>query len=409
MVRQHISTTLNDGVECYRLERDGTETGWQAKYFFKFGSGEASQLTQSFDNAMTTHPALKVFIVCIPFDLADGRVASRSSERDRWNNWIRGRQAAIAPRTVEFRLWGAFELTERLSRNDPLYVGRRTYWFDLPHFGHRWFVDRFEISRASLGRRYAPELNIELPIRKALLAFARDPELAITMASWADDLEEALHSGLPYIQATLHEINPRTVPVLREQVSAVCSGLRNAPQLASEPLAINRWLTHLDLALEELHEPRAELWRRRGEDQNRDSPFRRATHYCEQLRDSLEDLRAALETREVTLANATRLVVTGDAGVGKSHLLADVAQHHIAQGFPAVLMLGSTFADADPWRQVAEQLGIVNLSPDAILGALDSAGEASGTRALIMIDALNERNGIAVWSDRSRFGNHEKS
>ena len=26
------------GLECYRVEADGSETGWQAKYFFKFGS-----------------------------------------------------------------------------------------------------------------------------------------------------------------------------------------------------------------------------------------------------------------------------------------------------------------------------------------------------------------------------------
>ncbi|MEW9678476.1 hypothetical protein [Pseudomonas sp. TE50-2] len=121
---------------------------------------EAGQLKDSFENAVTKHPALTTFIVCIPFDLSDGRVERRKSERDRWDDWVIARQAYIAPRKVEIQLWGGFQLTERLSRNDPLYVGRPTYWFDLPHFGCEWFKDRFSISSAALGRRYTPELNM---------------------------------------------------------------------------------------------------------------------------------------------------------------------------------------------------------------------------------------------------------
>lgn len=38
--------------------------------------------------------------------------------------------------------------------------------------------------------------------------------------------------------------------------------------------------------------------------------------------------------------------------------------------------------------------------PNLFLGALNAAGEAAGTRALLMIDAINERNGRAIWPDR---------
>ena len=111
----------------------------------------------------------------------------------------------------------------------------------------------------------------------------------------------------------------------------------------------------------------------------------------------MADQVGAPETR---VANTSRLLLTGEAGVGKSHLLADVAENHIARGFPAVLTLGGAFCDADPWQQIADQLGLVGISPDAILGALDAAAEAAGTRALVMVDAINERNGISVWSER---------
>ncbi len=67
---------------------------------------------------------------------------------------------------------------------------------------------------------------------------------------------------------------------------------------------------------------------------------------------------------------------------------------------PAVLVLGGSFVDGEPWRQVADQLGLTNTTPDELLGALDAAGEAAGTRALVMIDAINERGGIALWANR---------
>lgn len=69
------------GLECYRVEADGSETGWQAKYFFEFGSSEASQLTESLSQAIARHPQLGRFIVGLPFNLSDGRVGNRISER----------------------------------------------------------------------------------------------------------------------------------------------------------------------------------------------------------------------------------------------------------------------------------------------------------------------------------------
>ncbi len=90
------------GLECYRVEADGTETGWQAKYFFEFGSNEASQLTKSFNQAIASHPQLSRFIVSLPFNLSDGRVGKRVSERDRWNRWLQARTESIAPRISAF-------------------------------------------------------------------------------------------------------------------------------------------------------------------------------------------------------------------------------------------------------------------------------------------------------------------
>lgn len=388
------------GVECYRVERDASETGWQAKYFFTLGSGEIGQLKESFDNAVAKHPALGRFIVCLPFDLSDGRIERRKSERDRWDDWVAARKAAIAPRMVEIELWGAFQLTERLSRNDPLHVGRRTYWFDVPHFGINWLRDRFAITRAALGRRYTPELNVELPIRQSLAALARDPDFVRHIVDWADDLDEARHRSLRSIGAALGAAHSADVTKLGDDVAAISAAIRMTPIGPADALPLSAWRALLATAAATLDRCWTAIWVLRSESQRDRENVRSGLHFADHLRAALDRITEAIEDSTINFFNVRRLLLIGEAGVGKSHLLADVAEHHITRGFPAILMLGGTFSDADPWRQIAEQLGLTSTPPDAILGALDAAAEAAGTRALVMIDAINERNGVAVWSER---------
>lgn len=106
------------GLECYQVGDDGSETGWQAKYFFEFGSGQAAQLKESFDHAINHHPALKRFIVSLPFNLSDGRVPNQKSQKDRWDGWVTARTKAILPRIVTIELWDETQLIERLTRTD---------------------------------------------------------------------------------------------------------------------------------------------------------------------------------------------------------------------------------------------------------------------------------------------------
>src|SRR5690606_29085526 len=89
------------------------------------------------------------------------------------------------------------------------------------------------------------------------------------------------------------------------------------------------------------------------------------------------------------------------AGIGKSHLLADVVEHQVHASRPAILVLGSSFNDDEPWHQIIKQLDLPpNTQTKTLLGALDAAAQASNVRALVCVDALNERRGTEVWPHR---------
>ncbi|WP_312313299.1 ATP-binding protein [Sphingobium yanoikuyae] len=389
------------GLECYRTEADGSETGWQAKYFFEFGSSEGSQLKESFENAVHHHPNLARFIVSMPFNLPDGRSANRKSQKDRWNDWVAARARAILPRIVAIELWDETRLIEHLTRTDPRHAGRRRYWFDLLHFTPDWFRTRFDITRAALGKRYTPELNIELPVRRGLLAFARDPDFIEELRGLADTVDAARHRGTGDVVKLLAN-GPAAAPAagLDAAFRAISLSIRASAMGPADTISFDLWSQTVDQASTILGNCVAEVWNLHSQNAAHRNSIQRGHHHVNQLYEALHAVSRAINSHETQLANAHRLLVTGEAGIGKSHLLADVAQHHIAHGYPAVLVLGGSLVDGEIWRQVGDQLGLTNVSADELLGALDAAGQAEGTRALIMIDAINERGGIAIWKER---------
>lgn len=103
------------GVEGYRTHTDGSETGWQAKYVFEMGDGQIRQLERSLARVLATHPALTVFVVCLPFDLRDGRRPSIITEQQRYERWRRDRESSARAdgRTLEIRLWNRHALVDR--------------------------------------------------------------------------------------------------------------------------------------------------------------------------------------------------------------------------------------------------------------------------------------------------------
>jgi hypothetical protein len=181
----------DQGLECYRAYADEREVGWQAKYFMNgFESPQVADLTESLQRAMAAHPQLKTFIVCLPIDLRDNRSGRKLSEVQLYEKWrdksIKG--AVAQGRSLEIELWSASSIQERLGRDSPAYSGRARYWFDFVSFSSAWFREKFEVQRRNLGERYSPESHVDLPIRQALGALARDPELLKEPNDWAAEI-----------------------------------------------------------------------------------------------------------------------------------------------------------------------------------------------------------------------------
>ncbi len=231
---------------------------------------------------------------------------------------------------------------------------------------------------------YTPELNIELPVRRGLLAIARDPIFIEGLRELADDVDAARHRAASDISQLL-ESSPAAAPAAALDASfrAISLSIRTSAMGPAKILPFDAWLQAVDQASTTLGTCAAEVWNLRSQKAGDRESIQRGHHNVNRLYEALHAVSESINRHEARLANEHRLLVTGEAGVGKSHLLADVAQHHIARDFPAVLVLGGSFVDGEIWRQVGDQLGLANVTPDDLLGALDAAGEAAGKRSAV--------------------------
>jgi hypothetical protein len=147
------------GVECYWILEDGSEVAWQAKYFCKaFDNSQYQQIDGSVKEALSSHPNLKRYVIAVPTDPSDAHVEGRKSMKARIDGYVE-RWSEINP-NVSFEFWWATDLIERIQR--PSNQGMLRFWF-----GRNEFTDdelkRFNSrSIRDLGKRYLPELNVEV-------------------------------------------------------------------------------------------------------------------------------------------------------------------------------------------------------------------------------------------------------
>lgn len=96
------------------------------------------------------------------------------------------------------------------------------------------------------------------------------------------------------------------------------------------------------------------------------------------------------------------LILTGVAGAGKSHLLADLACERLKNSEVSILLLGSHFNSNDKIeKQIVEELELP-MSSSNFLEKLNNKAKHKKSRIFIMIDALNECKDKSLWENRLR-------
>ena len=307
---------------------------------------------------------------------------------------------------VKFLYWGSSELIDVLSRQSE--CGRLLFWFGEVEFNQQWFRDRLEEAIRSAGPRYSPKVHVDLDIAQPLEAFARTEDALDRMKALARRIRKEFRiiaptpskDDDPLQRADLRELSQLGKTILKKFAALESTAVDEIPfgaivdeigEVESKAAEVLEELRRLERDYDADKDPEGEAY------PHRNNPYSNWLHRIYGLQRELSEAERRLAEAD-KLVNSRLLTVRGDAGTGKTHLLCDFARGRVEAGAPVVLLLGQWFSESgEPWTQLLQQLGLQGKSPEQFIGALEAAAQTSNSRALVIIDALNEGRGREIW------------
>jgi hypothetical protein len=390
------------GVECFWKLPTGDEYGWQAKYFLDPpGPIQWQQIDKSIKTVLEKHPRIISYTVCLPINRSDPRNEKQKSFLAKWNKNVEKWQvwAKDKKMSVEFKYWGSHEIWDRLSSEK--HRGRSLFWLDSELFSQKWLEDQLDIAIIYAGPRYTPEVNVELPIAQLFEGLGHTTEFLKRIKLLYGKIKrgyahaptsmalEPIKEELKHLPSTMEPLLKYLQSLKESDVSIIDWDF--IKKLSSESTILTgacvKKITTIKMAS--------------NSEQSYNNPFEpleTARLFLRDLSGDLTKLESFADNKEAHLSNVPAFLLVGNAGTGKSHLFCDIANQRIRRNLPTILLLGTQFRNAEPWSQIIQRLGL-SCTRDQFLGALDSAAKARKSRALILIDGINEGDGKFLWKD----------
>ena len=386
----------DSGLECYWTLPTGEEWGWQAKFFHGgLTKSRWQQCDDSVRKALTGHPKLAKLFFCFPYKFPDSRKPNELTAAKQWEDHCEkwAEWAEKDGKSIEIICWDEHELVLRLSK--PENHGRYWFWFNAPVMDADWYKRNLAAAVLLAGERYTPDLHFALPLAQYFDALGRTPVFTAILAGLGRKLDKAIADVANHLRPSnlLLEASKATQNSLDE-------ALANMNSLAVDAgLQINfhKLEKSLSLAQEQVENALHQVWEKRRQNDGHSQGNQDFSDYS--LHEACSCIGEVLEfchSSSAILANNPAMLLVGEAGLGKTHLVCSVAENRIASGLPTILLLGQQFDNSEPWSQILKITG-VSCDRDTFLGALNASGEASGYRTLIIIDAINEGAGMRFW------------
>lgn len=389
--------TPDGGREGRALLQSGGTWAWQAKYLFELDASAYAQITKSVRRAIEREPHLEKYFVICPYDLPAGDTDKARSAHTKWEEHAEEWRSEAEQRglTVEFEYVGLHALVKALTRTE--HVGRLRYWFDLSAFASEWFTAITSRAVANAGPRYTPELHVGLPIAGVFDGLGRTAAFERRLRELLGKIRSARRFGFRSPKAEAGHLDPL--------ISATSDALDAVDAVLDAAVAVARGAGPMPDPGLALGDARTALQRLESEVYARCLPpgqnyfvgdAASLYHTVREASKAVHEAHSFVNEPAWAAAERRLLLVTGDGGTGKTHLMCDVAESRGRLGLPTVLFLGEEFDGRAPLIQMAELLGFDG-PPEELLASLDAAAEAAGDVELLMIDALNEGDGPRIW------------
>ncbi len=270
-----------------------------------------------------------------------------------------------------------------------------------------FFSNHINTSIEYLGARFNEDLNFQLPIAKIFNDIAKDNLFFKRFLNIVD--KWVIEKSYKKITNNIHlDKIESEYDELKQKVTDWIKRLENS---VTEKIEVNWIFDSINKINEEIEVKTSELYilQREKEKKNKDiqkdysyrPPYEQEINRLREIRDSNYEFIDNISNKvNVNLANNPYLIIKGDAGNGKSHLLGDIAKTRIARNLPTLLLLGQHFVQSkNIWENIKSSLSI-SCTNKQLLETLNNIGKHIGSRVLVLIDAINEGAGANLWESQ---------
>lgn len=235
----------------------------------------------------------------------------------------------------------------------------------------KWFADNNRDMIAQLGERYSQMVNFTVPKLKPVYQSIVDEE------DWKDDFLDLLQKIIDEINK-LYKNHTTQFKNIEDEINLFIDGV-NEGKIQYE--CVSQKLANLLSAIEQ---------------QSDTLGLRLSLSKISDIYNTVDNLSSF--AMQVHIEHTPLCHITGDAGMGKSHLIADLITQRHRKGKHSVLLLGAHFvmSDKTPQQQIEELLDIP-CGYKKWLAALNVFGEYHNERIYIFIDGINEGRGESIW------------
>ena len=329
------------GVEAIVKTDDNRVIGIQCKYFVvQLGQVQWRQLDKSVRQAVKKHPELTDYFVCVPQDRTPAGNSKWGALTQSWKK--------VRPK-LRVTWFGQSELGGLLSRSKWNYLA--AYWLGMPAFSAQWLQEQCALGVRQLHRRYTPRLHNKTRAERELSQF-------LGLESAREEYQNASRGLAVEVRKLLPTLKGKKWPEDAAALDQKCADASSAAALVLQEMC-NGSLVDQKEGFGQALDALAQSFRaasnealsvERGE-RKTEAPdkyqyvFHTISRELPKAAYLAEKLLAQFN-RHIKARKAPIWLLTGEAGTGKSHLLATMVQRTLSESGGALLPLASSLSTA---------------------------------------------------------------
>lgn len=243
---------------------------------------------------------------------------------------------------------------------------------------NEWFNLQNNEQIKNLGDRYIPDLHIPVDTSLVFNGIAKNAEFYSRLKHKSDNLLISLKS-------------PK-IGEIKEISSSIAKLLTDVLSNPSLDIDISTLTSMLNNAEDVLDKTLSALYSQKDKED-----INHQVYLIQEARNSTTDYIDYINSPEIKASVVPYVLIDGEGGTGKSHIIADAVSNRMAEGNKSILLLGQHFKGVVPPLQEMMNLISINKVPDEFLSHINRVAQEQKMRIIIFIDALNEGNGKTIW------------